>query len=102
MIRRPPRSTLFPYTTLFRSNASIPPADRSRTMAHGSICKRAISRPTFGRGRRGRRVRGGGDDGFGTDSHGDRKSTPLKSRHLVNSDSGFCFKKKKKKTCAAI
>src|SRR5438552_9999467 len=37
MIRRPPRSTLFPYTTLFRSHSKIAPIGASRTAA-GSIC----------------------------------------------------------------
>src|SRR5260221_3881613 len=94
MIRRPPRSTLFPYTTLFRSV----------------------------RGGRGRRARGGAGDGArqphrqevppsGTGVRGillpqgyarrgeagsDRKSTRLNSSHTVISYAVFCLKKKKK------
>src|SRR5947207_8745284 len=66
MIRRPPRSTLFPYTTLFRS----PPHSAGER------------RP--GPGRRARLV-----------WHGDRKSTRLNSSHTVISYAVFCLKKKK-------
>src|SRR5690349_24094772 len=74
MIRRPPRSTLFPYTTLFRSTsrAATPPARRAR--------RRDDSRG----GRRGR-------------SRRDRKSTRLNSSHVEISYAVFCLKKKKKK-----
>src|SRR5438034_6758278 len=67
MIRRPPISTLFPYTTLFRS----PPHRRAR--------------------QRRRRVRLACVTGRG----GDRKSTRLNSSHTVNSYAVFCLKKKK-------
>src|SRR5215510_12693093 len=66
MIRRPPRSTLFPYTTLFRS---------PRPRAH--------ARALVGSGARARRQR-----------HGDRKSTRLNSSHVANSYAVFCLKKK--------
>src|SRR2546426_8080702 len=69
MIRRPPRSTLFPYTTLFRSSGSP------------SSC--AWPRPSGTRGRAGPRRRR------------DRKSTRLNSSHLVISYAVFCLKKKK-------
>src|SRR5215216_7607881 len=69
MIRRPPRSTLFPYTTLFRSRA------RSRRAARAA---RAGGR------RPPRRAR-------------DRKSTRLNSSHQIISYAVFCLKKKKKK-----
>src|SRR2546426_8546598 len=68
MIRRPPRSTLFPYTTLFRS--SLPPRPRSPPV---------MTRPA----RSGRCPR-----------RGDRKSTRLNSSHLVISYAVFCLKKK--------
>src|SRR5205807_5335137 len=68
MIRRPPRSTLFPYTTLFRSR---PPRRGSPTRL------RPQSRPASRR------------------SAGDRKSTRLNSSHLVISYAVFCLKKKK-------
>src|SRR2546426_4863340 len=77
MIRRPPRSTLFPYTTLFRSRAHAArahPADR-RTQGEAD---------GGGAGRR--------QDGAGA---GDRKSTRLNSSHLVISYAVFCLKKKK-------
>src|SRR5256885_15956275 len=73
MIRRPPRSTLFPYTTLFRSRArraEDPDPRRSHL---------ALSAQAQGRGRR----------------HQDRKSTRLNSSHLVISYAVFCLKKKK-------
>src|SRR5256885_12695521 len=69
MIRRPPRSTLFPYTTLFRS---------PRGHAAGPL------------GRRGRRHR---RDLYAR--RADRKSTRLNSSHLVISYAVFCLKKKK-------
>src|SRR5436309_7786442 len=69
MIRRPPRSTLFPYTTLFRSHflrrsrsSSITPSSRGRTAGSSS----------------------------------DRKSTRLNSSHVKISYAVFCLKKKKK------
>src|SRR2546427_4989963 len=68
MIRRPPRSTLFPYTTLFRS---LPAGD------HG-----AVGRPSDGRLRHGA-------------ERGDRKSTRLNSSHSQISYAVFCLKKKK-------
>src|SRR3712207_7678338 len=89
MIRRPPRSTLFPYTTLFRSTA----AGRDRAVVacirHPLVAPRARS----GHIRRarpdgGRRVRGG---------LGDRKSTRLNSSHANISYAVFCLKKKKKR-----
>src|SRR5258708_30629473 len=85
MIRRPPRSTLFPYTTLFRSRLRTGPA-----RAAGSGARpRAGRRPRRRRGRLGDRlhvVRLGG---------GDRKSTRLNSSHQIISYAVFCLKKKK-------
>src|SRR2546427_4637850 len=74
MIRRPPRSTLFPYTTLFRSGTcrARPPPGRGR---------RAPSRSATRGTRGGRR---------------DRKSTRLNSSHSQISYAVFCLKKKKK------
>src|SRR5205807_8469130 len=85
MIRRPPRSTLFPYTTLFRSVTS--PHRRGFPCC---VCRPFRGMPTplprrncevpmsFRRG------------------NGDRKSTRLNSSHLVISYAVFCLKKKKK------
>src|SRR5438132_9232757 len=77
MIRRPPRSTLFPYTTLFRSRAGR---------------GRRIGRPPLPAARRrGRRRHPPGP----ADEHPDRKSTRLNSSHTVISYAVFCLKKKK-------
>src|SRR5256885_13219128 len=73
MIRRPPRSTLFPYTTLFRSS----------TARRTSAAIDASSRSALSTTQR-----------FG--SAPDRKSTRLNSSHLVISYAVFCLKKKKK------
>src|SRR5256885_12723076 len=78
MIRRPPRSTLFPYTTLFRSG-------------HVRVCRR----PRAGRGARRRPARRRAGEGA------DRKSTRLNSSHLVISYAVFCLKKKKQKARSA-
>src|SRR5256885_8074123 len=72
MIRRPPRSTLFPYTTLFRSL-------RARS-------SRLVPRMPL--------VHGIAED----QRHPDRKSTRLNSSHLVISYAVFCLKKKKPTT----
>src|SRR5436853_5444059 len=75
MIRRPPRSTLFPYTTLFRS-----------LLRHLSGRRRQL---------RGRRI------GCAVDRGGaDRKSTRLNSSHLGISYAVFCLKKKKQEIIA--
>src|SRR5436190_7280912 len=67
MIQRPPRSTLFPYTTLFRSPARLRASPR-------------------------RGARRGGPRGHRVER--DRKSTRLNSSHTVNSYAVFCLKKK--------
>src|SRR5689334_24108457 len=77
MIRRPPRSTLFPYTTLFRSR----PDHARRRKRTGSAGTEAIH-------------------ASGSRTHpprGDRKSTRLNSSHSSISYAVFCLKKKKKK-----
>src|SRR3712207_8620207 len=97
MIRRPPRSTLFPYTTLFRSLR----IERGR---RGSRLERALDGgPALRRARRGRREPGqdhtrlaaarGAKRGRLYD--GDRKSTRLNSSHVNISYAVFCLKKKK-------
>src|SRR5437588_8609329 len=73
MIRRPPRSTLFPYTTLFRSRRRSSPSASVPRYRLGAPCSIPASR---------RR---------------DRKSTRLNSSHTVISYAVFCLKKKKKK-----
>src|SRR2546422_6514828 len=96
MIRRPPRSTLFPYTTLFRSvisRPSHPPKQLARRRvaprAHGTANSSRKSDRCDGRispSRDRRRVR-----------RRDRKSTRLNSSHGYISYAVFCLKKKKKK-----
>src|SRR5438445_9381226 len=81
MIRRPPRSTLFPYTTLFRSLRGPAREPRRRGAA------RRDQRPVEGRCRR---------------AGPDRKSTRLNSSHANISYAVFCLKKKKKKTITQL
>src|SRR5437899_6391964 len=78
MIRRPPRSTLFPYTTLFRSREPHPRQDAGR-----SVRRQETPRP-------GGRLRT------------DRKSTRLNSSHLGISYAVFCLKKKKKRNSLTL
>src|SRR2546426_1553457 len=82
MIRRPPRSTLFPYTTLFRSL----PRGRRAVGAHRLRSVPLVLAPLQLLGVRGER------------RERDRKSTRLNSSHLVISYAVFCLKKKKKCT----
>src|SRR5438874_9249820 len=82
MLRRPPRSTLFPYTTLFRS---LKPGDIADGMQIEAGCDRV--REEFGH-------HGFLDAKFLTQ---DRKSTRLNSSHVEISYAVFCLKKKKKK-----
>src|SRR5256885_5239051 len=90
MIRRPPRSTLFPYTTLFRSRRSAR-GRRPFCVPVGSAVPERLGRaPARGSGpARWPGDRAGGDRGA------DRKSTRLNSSHLVISYAVFCLKKKK-------
>src|SRR5439155_5782608 len=68
MQRSPPRSILFPYTTLFRSKVKVPGVSE--------VCEPIITHPLEGDGE-------------------DRKSTRLNSSHVANSYAVFCLKKKK-------
>src|SRR2546426_4584232 len=90
MIRRPPRSTLFPYTTLFRSRLARFPAGRE---ARGQAGRhhRSLGAPLGGAERLG--PLGGEEEPLLF--RGDRKSTRLNSSHLVISYAVFCLKKKK-------
>src|SRR3712207_8684677 len=101
MIRRPPRSTLFPYTTLFRSErlgeqedggevvglaAAVAAAERldERLERDGVVEDDAVAAEALG-----------GDEGAG--GCADRKSTRLNSSHANISYAVFCLKKKKNK-----
>src|SRR3712207_8366614 len=87
MIRRPPRSTLFPYTTLFRSrDAGVEP--RPRLPLRGRE-RAAAARPR-------RPPRAADLPAIGRGQAGDRKSTRLNSSHANISYAVFCLKKKKK------
>src|SRR3712207_8465206 len=88
MIRRPPRSTLFPYTTLFRSRLRVAAGDEGLgQLAAGRQPPARQARPRVGgRDPRRRRVR---------HLRPDRKSTRLNSSHANISYAVFCLKKKK-------
>src|SRR3712207_8820691 len=87
MIRRPPRSTLFPYTTLFRSDPEQQRTrGRLRTLFHRPSGQHGVLEP-------GSRGTFGGQEG--TDQGQDRKSTRLNSSHANISYAVFCLKKKK-------
>src|SRR2546426_8920169 len=87
MIRRPPRSTLFPYTTLFRSRAGAR-SEGNDGLRYGAF--RGVSEYCRARGH----GRLGGGAGVPLAPQ-DRKSTRLNSSHLVISYAVFCLKKKK-------
>src|SRR3712207_8399434 len=96
MIRRPPRSTLFPYTTLFRSRPALPEPVKGvwwldPTRSHwqrGTVPLFA----TWITGKRGRRAVTAAIERF--DELVDRKSTRLNSSHANISYAVFCLKKK--------
>src|SRR3712207_8733012 len=92
MIRRPPRSTLFPYTTLFRSPFSHHRA-RRRLDGRGVVVE--VERPLSVRDAHARKPLQRRDEGL--QSTLDRKSTRLNSSHANISYAVFCLKKKKKR-----
>src|SRR2546422_5778512 len=98
MIRRPPRSTLFPYTTLFRSRGA--PGDRrgSEGQAAG---RRPVLRRSAGNVRGPVRPHVAHLDAHRGRVGRDRKSTRLNSSHGYISYAVFCLKKKKKNERAA-
>src|SRR5258708_25475443 len=83
MIRRPPRSTLFPYTTLFRSRNAV------AIGIFETKCKSRLGVAGIGLGEQARHP---GCAGI----QGDRKSTRLNSSHQIISYAVFCLKKKNK------
>src|SRR3712207_7562339 len=96
MIRRPPRSTLFPYTTLFRSPVVAarkqPNGQRQRRIGEGG------ERPVAGQRDQDRDDSGGGKD----EPDEDRKSTRLNSSHANISYAVFCLKKKNNRRCRIV
>src|SRR3712207_7345368 len=87
MIRRPPRSTLFPYTTLFRSAlAGSPRAPPRREAARTRACRSGRAAAAPGRAP---------PAGWWRRARSDRKSTRLNSSHANISYAVFCLKKKK-------
>src|SRR2546430_6333815 len=93
MIRRPPRSTLFPYTTLFRSRSAARHLQRQRRdIRHPVVATEAgLAHGIPGVGGRAHHL-------VQNQRHGDRKSTRLNSSHSQISYAVFCLKKKKKQT----
>src|SRR3712207_6893410 len=90
MIRRPPRSTLFPYTTLFRSRPAVQPGQQrqQQVLTDGVVEDQALLAAVLGHQR----------DALGDCDPGvreDRKSTRLNSSHANISYAVFCLKKKK-------
>src|SRR5258708_25170405 len=97
MIRRPPRSTLFPYTTLFRSRhaerrhgnvGDVETAGIGTPVMHEQVSLHVRQAVAPGVGREDGNVRGREGQ--------DRKSTRLNSSHQIISYAVFCLKKKKK------
>src|SRR3712207_8144479 len=102
MIRRPPRSTLFPYTTLFRSQAGAEDHRRSETLdAAAEQQQRVAARQEREDGPHAEHQAAGAEDRAvaegvpqaAGDQHPDRKSTRLNSSHANISYAVFCLKK---------
>src|SRR3712207_7962520 len=101
MIRRPPRSTLFPYTTLFRSQRPIyrlritdgtPPPVKAEALEDDRLRRVIYAEPNF----EGQTPEGQARIGWSKGDQ-DRKSTRLNSSHANISYAVFCLKKKKQK-----
>src|SRR3989440_3004929 len=99
MIRRPPRSTLFPYTTLFRSHRPIGAVARLRRRVFLVPAPRGAGVGALRRGHEGHPHRAGATPCGGRPGRHDqdRKSTRLNSSHDQISYAVFCLKKKKKR-----
>src|SRR3712207_7653061 len=92
MIRRPPRSTLFPYTTLFRSHREHPTESHSAEVVEGDgiLQEGSLHRASLGSPRRAAL--------YGVE---DRKSTRLNSSHAHISYAVFCLKKNTRATASS-
>src|SRR5207249_11542554 len=86
MIRRPPRSTLFPYTTLFRSPSTSSSATRANCRSNSAALQFGPARSTYWIST---------TTSAGGHPAEDRKSTRLNSSHVSISYAVFCLKKKK-------
>src|SRR5688572_30920359 len=93
MLRRPPRSTLFPYTTLFRSVVALQGQGRVRAGGLGQAARWVVGE---GGDRPGRVLGHGAAQDVPLEADEDRKSTRLNSSHSQISYAVFCLKKKKK------
>src|SRR2546429_3328962 len=96
MIRRPPRSTLFPYTTLFRSSISVYVRTKHKD---GTVTVTTPVAVTIVPENPGIFAEGGNDPRPGLV---DRKSTRLNSSHGYISYAVFCLKKKKRRISSSI
>src|SRR3712207_8950990 len=97
MIRRPPRSTLFPYTTLFRSRGARSPGTATTAWRRRSNASRGGSTRWRNEASEANSyIRGARRDVL-LFTKGDRKSTRLNSSHANISYAVFCLKKKKNK-----
>src|SRR3712207_6878889 len=90
MIRRPPRSTLFPYTTLFRSVETITEAAKRRYPFMTVFAPLSFTRVNYEMYHRA-----ANEAGYEAPPEQDRKSTRLNSSHANISYAVFCLKKKK-------
>src|SRR5256885_11758048 len=100
MIRRPPRSTLFPYTTLFRSLYALPFGKGQQLLSSPGWLMNAV----FGGWQIGGtyQTQSGFPIPFGAFNITDRKSTRLNSSHLVISYAVFCLKKNNERQTLAV
>src|SRR5690554_7377911 len=100
MIRPPPRSTLFPYTTLFRSTAPCggvrPALTADRPPEKHNPAARRVASSDNPEQSSARRQPTSAAPGTAHPPHSDRKSTRLNSSHVRISYAVFCLKKKKK------
>src|SRR5690348_17527600 len=97
MIRRPPRSTLFPYTTLFRSERGVAAKDADGHEGTHLRRKIELQRRQFGDDTHGETTGDIDDENAPRKPRGgDRKSTRLNSSHPSISYAVFCLKKKRK------
>src|SRR5258708_18540514 len=90
MLRRPPRSTLFPYTTLFRSGVQLCAGEPQQARGAGAVAAAALERL---------------DDELALhlgEREADRKSTRLNSSHQIISYAVFCLKKKKREISMSV